>query len=123
MNDDVKGAAELIKRKSPRLKNFDYSSVGGYFITICTQDRIPLLSDVVPVGEGLSPTAPNDGTMPVGEGLAPPEIKFITKLKPCGEIAKRNLQSINNRFPSVTVEDFIIMPDHIHIILLLHRNT
>ena len=127
------------KRKPTRLKNFDYSTAGAYFITVCTRDRMQILSDVVrvdeglpptapndgtmPVGEGLSTTAPNDGTMPVGEGLAPPEIKFITKLKPCGEIAKRNLQSINNRFPSVTVEAFIIMPDHIHMILLLHRNT
>ena len=111
------------KRKPTRLKNFDYSTAGAYFITVCTRDRMQILSDVVRVDEGLSPTAPNNGTTPVGEGLAPPEIKFITKLKPCGEIAKRNLQSINNRFPSVTVEAFVIMPDHIHMILLLHRNT
>jgi REP element-mobilizing transposase RayT len=54
----------------------------------------------------------------VGEGLAPPEI--TVKLKPCGEIVKEQLQLIETRFPSVTVEDYVIMPDHIHAVIFLH---
>ena len=54
----------------------------------------------------------------VGEGLAPPEI--TVKLKPCGEIVKEQLQLIETRLPSVTVEDYVIMPDHIHAVIFLH---
>ena len=54
----------------------------------------------------------------VGEGLAPPEI--TVKLKPCGEIVKEQLQLIETRFPSVTVEDYVIMPDHIHAVIFLN---
>ena len=56
---------ELPKRKPTRLKNFDYSSAGAYFVTICIRDRMNILSEIA-----------------VGEGLAPPEITI--KLKPYG---------------------------------------
>ncbi|MDD6478306.1 MAG: hypothetical protein PUF48_00610, partial [Oscillospiraceae bacterium] len=38
---------ELLKRKSTRLKNYDYSSEGAYFITICSHNRKRLFSDIV----------------------------------------------------------------------------
>ena len=38
---------KLPERKIIRLKKFDYSSVGAYFITICTQDKKPILSQIV----------------------------------------------------------------------------
>ena len=38
---------ELPKRKPTRLKNFDYSSAGAYFITICIKDRKRILSDII----------------------------------------------------------------------------
>ena len=104
------GKNELPKRKSTRLKKFDYSSVGAYFVTICIRDRKQILSDIV--------RTPVTATVAVGEGLAPPE--YSVRLKPCGEVAKEQLQFIENRFPSVTVEDFVIMPDHIHAIVFLH---
>jgi len=44
---------ELPKRKHPRLKHFDYSSAGAYFVTICTQNRRCVLSQIV--GRGLAP--------------------------------------------------------------------
>ena len=62
----------------------------------------------------------------VGEGLAPPDVappEITVKLKPCGEIAKEQLQSIETRFPDVTIEDYVIMPDHIHAIIFLHEKT
>ena len=57
----------------------------------------------------------------VGEGLAPPEI--TVKLKPCGEVVKEQLQLIEARFPSVSIEDYVIMPDHIHAVIFLHENA
>ena len=128
---------DLPKRKSTRLKNFDYSSVGAYFVTICVRDRMNILSEIVKtdltatdktnrsaVGEGLAPPEiiTNQTTgLAVGEGLAPPEI--TVKLKPCGEVVKEQLQLIEARFPSVTVEDYVIMPDHIHAVIFLHKKT
>ena len=47
---------KLPKRKPTRLSNFDYSRGGAYFLTICTQDRKRILSQIVgtekPVGDG-----------------------------------------------------------------------
>ena len=109
---------ELPKRKPTRLKKFDYSSAGAYFVTICIRDRMNILSEIVKTD--LTATDKTNG-LAVGEGLAPPEI--TVKLKPCGEIAKEQLQLIEERFSSVTVEDYVIMPDHIHAIIFLHENA
>ena len=62
---------ELPKRKPTRLKNFDYSSAGAYFVTICIRDRMHILSEIVK--ENLTATDKTNG-ISVGEGLAPPEI-------------------------------------------------
>jgi len=107
---DDKTKAELPKRKSTRLKDFDYSSEGAYFVTICVRDRKQILSRVVEL----------KGTA-VGEGLAPPEYK--TQLTSCGKIAQEQLLLLEERYPSVTIEDYIIMPDHIHAIIFLHEKT
>ena len=109
---------ELPKRKSTRLKNFDYSSEGAYFVTICVRDRMHILSEIVKTD--LAATDKING-LAVGEGLAPPEITVT--LKPCGEIVKEQLQLIETRFPSVTVEDYVIMPDHIHAVIFLHEQA
>ena len=53
--------------------------------------------------------------------IAPPEITI--KLKPCGEVVKEQLQLIKTRFRGVTVEDYVIMPDHIHAVIFLHRQA
>ena len=107
---------ELPKRKPTRLKNFDYSSVGAYFVTICIRDRMHILSEIVKTD-----IRATDKTISVGEGLAPPEI--TVKLKPCGEVVKEQLRLIEARFTSVAVEDFVIMPDHVHAVIFLHENT
>ena len=107
---------ELPKRKHPRLDIYDYSSAGVYFVTICVRDRMQILSEIV-----IDDITATDKTIEiaVGEGLAPPEI--TVKLKPCGEIVKEQLQLMETRFPSVTIEDYIIMPDHIHAVIFLHE--
>ena len=109
---------ELPKRKPTRLKNFDYSSAGAYFVTICIRDRMNILSEIVKTDIA---SADKTNRSAVGEGLAPPEI--TVKLKPCGAIAKEQLQLIETRFPSVAVEDYVIMPDHIHAVIFLHEKA
>jgi hypothetical protein len=45
---------ELPKRKSPRLKSYDYAASGAYFVTICTHEKKALLSHII-VGRALAP--------------------------------------------------------------------
>ena len=108
------------KRKATRLKNFDYSSIGAYFVTICIRDRMHILSEIVRTD--LTSTDKPIG-IAVGEGLAPPEIEIAVNLKPCGEVVNEQLQLIETRFPSVTIEAYVIMPDHIHAIIFLHEKA
>ena len=103
---------ELPKRKLTRLKNYDYSSSGVYFVTICTRDRQPILSEII--------------AHPVGEGLAPPEsvpLEYTTELKPCGKIAKEQIMLLEVGYRGVTVTDYVIMPDHIHMIIQLKKTV
>ena len=109
---------DLPKRKSTRLKNYDYSSAGAYFVTICVRDRMQILSEIVRTD---LTAADRTNGIAVGEGLAPPEITVI--FKPCGEIVKEQLQLIETRFLGVTVEDYVVMPDHIHAVIFLHGNA
>ena len=106
------------KRKPTRLPAFDYSSAGAYFVTICTSDRKQILSEIAPTDVTAIPKATNSA---VGEGRAPPE--YTVKLKPCGKVAQEQLRLLETRFASVTIEDYIIMPDHIHAIILLHEQA
>ena len=91
----------LPKRKHPRLNHYDYSAAGAYFITICTHNRRCLLSRIV------------------GRGLAPAEIQYT----PYGEIAQEQMLLLEKRYPSLTIDRFVIMPNHIHAILLLKETA
>ncbi len=91
---------ELPKRKHPRLENYDYSSAGAYFVTICTQNRRCMLSRIV------------------GRGLAPAITSGI-EYTLFGKIAEEQLLLLEKRYPCLTVEQYSIMPNHIHAILIL----
>ena len=109
---------ELPKRKPTRLKNYNYSSTGVYFVTICIRDRKQILSEII---RTIRPATNEQENSAVGEGLAPPE--YWVRLKPCGEVVKEQIQRIGQRFPSVSVKDYIIMPDHVHVLLYLRKET
>ena len=87
----------LLKRKHPRLARYDYSTAGAYFITICTQNRKCLLSYIV------------------GQKLAPAEIRYTAY----GKIAEEQLFLLEKRYPCLKIDQYVIMPNHIHAILLL----
>ena len=92
---------ELSKRKPNRIPHFDYSAPGAYFVTICTQDKAPLL-----------------GTVVGGGALDAPDVR----LSRSGEIVQKYILS-GNRIPGVTVDKFVIMPNHIHLILLVEADA
>ncbi len=87
---------KLIKRKQLRLRNFDYSTPGAYFITICTHNRKNTLSNIV------------------GEIHESPE----TKLTGYGKIVDKIINDIPNRF-GVGIDGYVIMPNHIHLIIVI----
>ena len=103
---------ELPERKPTRLKNFDYSSKGACFVTICISDRKPILSDVIkPCGRGRRLDDPFDSVCDV------PRIR-LTRI---GEIIEKCLLS-SETIPGVKIDRYVIMPDHIHVIVFLDPN-
>ena len=89
----------LPKRKHPRLKTYDYGHCGCYHITICTKDRRPVLSEIIPA-----------------EG---PASRPGVRLYPIGRIAERYIQNIPKVYPGVILEKYVIMPNHIHLLISL----
>ena len=76
------------KRKPQRLQGFDYSQNGAYFITICTQKRLPLFCDVI------------DNHILINHA---------------GKMVEERLLNISNGV--VAIVKYCIMPNHIHAIL------
>ncbi len=91
---------ELPKRKSARLKGYDYSSVGLYFITICTHNRKCLFSNIV----GAIHESPEN------------------KLTEYGQIAEQNIKILPDRF-NISIPKYVIMPNHIHLIIEISNDN
>ena len=96
MDNNLKSIKDLPKRKRTRLPEFDYSSNGIYFVTICTQNRRKILSEIF-----------------VGQGLGPAEIRLLKY----GQIAEKQIFAFEERFDNVKIENHVIMPDHIHLLV------
>jgi putative transposase len=78
---------EIHDRRSIRLQGYDYSQSGAYFVTICTFQRQHLFGAV------------NNGEM---------------QLNVTGQIVSAIWQKIPQHFPSVEIDEVILMPDHLH---------
>ena len=112
---EEKPGNKLPERKKMRLKQYDYSSAGAYFVTICIQDRKSILSNIIPpVGNG----AYDVPQYPVGDGAYDvPQVR----LTPIGKIIEKHLLSSEN-ISGVKIDRYVIMPDHIHAIIFLDPN-
>ena len=93
---------ELPKRKPTRLQNFDYNTNKAYFITICTENRRKVLSKIV-------------GVDVLGD---PQNIELL----PHGKIADKYIKQLNEFYNNVTVDQYVIMPNHIHILLIVYED-
>ncbi len=87
-------------RKEIRLKNYDYSRNGLYFITICTKDKIPYLSEIKGVGDGV---------------LDVPQ----HKLTEYGTFVNDQIKEINSIYEKIKIIKYVIMPDHVHMIIYI----
>jgi putative transposase len=98
---------EIHHRRSVRLIGFDYSRPGYYFVTICLNDVRCMLA-TVPVGVR--------SVVGVRHG-EPLHNTHSLQLSPIGEIAKRYWLEIPHHYPKIVLDEFVIMPDHVHGIL------
>ena len=83
---------------------FDYNIPTAYFVTICTEHKQPILSNIVG-GDVLD--APQSDDINVAK----------VELLKCGKIAEKYILQLNDFYEDITVENYVIMPDHIHILL------
>ncbi|HEX2987584.1 MAG TPA: transposase [Chloroflexota bacterium] len=80
------------QRRSIRLRGHDYSQPGAYFVTICTLDGRSLLWETAVGQSGLSP---------------------------CGKIALQCWENIPKHFPLLSLDAYVVMPNHVHGILMI----
>ena len=83
------------KRKSPRIRKFDYSSAYMYHVVMVTEHRLKVFGEIV------------NGQMVLNRE---------------GRIADKAIRGIPDHYPRVDIEEYIIMPDHIHLLLSIEGN-
>ena len=88
---------ELPQRKKNRLNGYDYGRSGKYFITVCTSNRICYLGDIITDDKNKN---------------------CKTALSDYGEIADNYIKYIDG-YECVAVDNYVIMPNHIHLILTI----
>ena len=92
---------EFPKRKPIRIENYDYSTAGAYFITICTANRKEIFwSDCR------------------GELCSPANVP----LSDIGIIVNNEIQKLGSVYDTIQVDQYCIMPDHIHLIISIDTN-
>jgi putative transposase len=87
---------DIHHRRSIRLREFDYSTTGRYFVTTCVQNRDCLFGDVL------------DGVM---------------VLNNAGRLVESSWNGLIERFPSIELDTFVIMPNHVHFIVNISMPT
>ena len=88
--------AQWQNRRNTRLQGYDYNTPGAYFLTICVENRKCILSRIA-------------------EADLPNEPSIV--LLPYGHIAAKYIHQLNDFYQTLSVESYVIMPNHIHILL------
>ncbi|MBQ7837407.1 MAG: transposase [Clostridia bacterium] len=103
----MKTINEFPKRKRNRLEGFDYSANGSYFVTICIK------GPDVSLWQG------------VGADSIRPDYELIEEidfpLSQIGKVVETAIGNIPVCYDCVTVDKYCIMPDHIHMIISIHK--
>ena len=87
---------EIHHRRSIRLKGYDYSSQGAYFVTLCCENRQHRFGEI------------SESQM---------------ELTHCGQIATEWMENLPTKFPTIEIDEYIIMPDHIHAIISIRTGN
>lgn len=89
-------SSNYFKRKNPRLKDYDYKSIGYYFITICTNGKKHYFGEIK-------------------------EEKM--QLSDKGKLAYKNIEKLKEIYNNIKIDKYVIMPNHIHLILIIDKET
>ena len=81
--------------KTTRLQNWDYGSNAAYFVTICTQNREYYFGEII------------NGVMQLSE---------------IGLLANKYWLEIPEHFPFVELDEFVVMPNHVHGIIIINKS-
>jgi len=87
---------ELPNRKAMRYKGYNYSTAGGYFVTICTLDDKCIFGHI-----------------------AKDEMKLNNK----GRLVKQEIENIPSHYKNVEIPIFVVMPNHVHMIVMLTEDV
>ena len=96
MTADTNTGRPRFGRRSIRLKGYDYSQAGAYFVTVCTHRRACLFGEIV--GDAMRPNA-------------------------CGTIVMQAWDVLPTHYPHVALDAFVVMPNHVHGIVLFADDT
>ena len=91
----------LSKRKLIRIEDYDYSTPGAYFITVCTANREKIF------------------WYGVGADIIRPE---NVPLSIAGKIMEQGILQISEHYENVSIDKYCVMPDHIHFILRIESD-
>ena len=97
------------KRKRIRLETYNYASPGAYFLTICTRGRKMLLWKSDAVGAAIS--RPQNA------------VPIPCRLSAYGELVEQAIQNIPHVYPEGSVDRYVIMPNHVHLLLQIGRRA
>ena len=93
-------------RRSIRLKGYDYSRAGLYFITLCVQNRERLFGEIRPVGAALvaslNPTPTHSQSMILNDA---------------GRMIESEWLALKKRFANIELHEYVVMTNHFHAIL------
>ena len=91
----------LPKRKPIRIENYDYTTPGAYFVTVCTANREKIFWNGV------------------GADIIRPQNVPLSSI---GKIAEQGILQMVEHYKDIIVDKYCIMPDHIHLILRIKSN-
>ena len=97
-------------RRSIRLKNYDYSQNGAYFVTLCAWQRECLFGEIpIAVGAGSKPA----------QDAKPARNAMTIDLNDFGKLVDFTWHDLQQHITGITLDDFVIMPNHVHFIVVI----
>mgnify|MGYP003295365518 CR=1 FL=1 len=104
---------KFYEHKSHRLQNYNYSSNGSYFITICTKNKECLLGDITVADDTVSDLQTDN----INDSIYHKSINAKIILSDYGKTTYKYIESSKTAYENLAVDNYVIMPNHIHLII------
>ena len=99
------------RRNSNRIPQHDYSLNGYYFITVCSFNRLNIFGEII-----------NNNKIVGADGCRPENNTIKIQLNEFGAIVEQELKNTENIRHEIKLDEYVIMPNHIHCIIIIQRN-